>query len=265
MTYSSHRLEVGRGLVLKVVGVLDLAGSPDALVSRVVDQRSRPLALVVRVLLHGLGPGAASRNIVALGVGNGRRDPVTILLIIPVLRLLSLGVRNGERLIDEPVLGHSSLLIDNLEGRILIPILRLLSLRVGNARLVNPVVRLGVLGVVNLRGRVDSWGEVLEEAASLDLLTVLLNDKCVVWVDDEGVQLSSLDDAGRGGGIEVLLLILASLGVLVVEDEVNLVGVAALVRTEHDDVGRSIGELLLVKSLVVTEELKVSTTALEAV
>lgn len=61
----------------------------------------------------------------------------------------------------------------------------------------------------------------------------------------------------------MLLLVFASLGVLVVEDEVNFVGVATLVRTKHDDVGRGVAELLLVKSLVVTQELHVSTTALE--
>jgi hypothetical protein len=51
----------------------------------------------------------------------------------------------------------------------------------------------------------------------------------------------------------------------VVEDEVDLVGVAALVRTKHDHVRSGVGELLLVKSLVVSEELHVGTTALEAV
>jgi hypothetical protein len=79
----------------------------------------------------------------------------------------------------------------------------------------------------------------------------------------------------------MLLLILAGLGVLVSEDEVNLipldhvisemqscpylVGGTALVRAEHDDVGRSIGELLGVKCLVVLEQLHVRTTALQAV
>ena len=62
----------------------------------------------------------------------------------------------------------------------------------------------------------------------------------------------------------MLLLVLASLGVLVAEDEVDLVGGAALVGTEHDDVGRSVGELLGVEGLVVLEELHVGTTALEA-
>jgi hypothetical protein len=46
---------------------------------------------------------------------------------------------------------------------------------------------------------------------------------------------------------------------------VDLVGVAALVGTKHDHVGRGVGELLLVKGLVVSEELQVGATALEAV
>jgi hypothetical protein len=44
-----------------------------------------------------------------------------------------------------------------------------------------------------------------------------------------------------------------------------LVGSTALVGTKHDDVGRSVGELLSVESCVVLEELHVRTTALKAV
>jgi hypothetical protein len=44
-----------------------------------------------------------------------------------------------------------------------------------------------------------------------------------------------------------------------------LVGRAALIGAEHDDVGGSVGELLSVESLVVLEQLHVSTTALQAV
>lgn len=49
----------------------------------------------------------------------------------------------------------------------------------------------------------------------------------------------------------MLLLILLSLGVLVAEDEVDLVGSATLVRAEHNDVRRGVGKLLLVQGLVV--------------
>ncbi|GKT83306.1 hypothetical protein Ct61P_01156 [Colletotrichum tofieldiae] len=211
-------------------------------------------------LLNGvlLLEGTTARGLGALGVGDGRGDPVTILLLVPVLGLLGLGVGNGQGLILKPVLGLGGLLINNLEGRVLIPVLGLLGLGVGDAGLVNPVLRLGVLGVVNLLLRVDGGGEVLEKGAGLDLLAVLLDDEGVVGVDNEGVELGGLDDASGGGRGEVLLLVLARLGVLVVEDEVDLVGVAALVRTKHDHVGGGVGELLLVKSLVLTEELELN-------
>ena len=63
----------------------------------------------------------------------------------------------------------------------------------------------------------------------------------------------------------MLLLVLASLWVLVVDDEVDLVGGTALVGTEHDNVGGDVGELILVKSFVVTEKLQVSSTTFETI
>lgn len=47
------------------------------------------------------------------------------------------------------------------------------------------------------------------------------------------------------GLLGVLLLILASLGVLVAEDEVQLVVLAALVWSEHDGVGSLVNKLIL--------------------
>lgn len=46
------------------------------------------------------------------------------------------------------------------------------SIRVRDALRVNPVLGLRILGVVNLRGRVDRRVEVLKEAASVVALTV---------------------------------------------------------------------------------------------
>lgn len=95
------------GQILEVDGVGNLAGSPLALVFGVVDERSEPLALVVRVGLvrsesnerqsrsqlvnrcHLRLPRTASRGLVALGVANLGGNPVTILLVIPFLGLLS--------------------------------------------------------------------------------------------------------------------------------------------------------------------------------
>jgi hypothetical protein len=79
----------------------------------------------------------------------------------------------------------------------------------------------------------------------------------------------------------VLLLILAGLGVLVLENEVDLfrmsiwlpagnfstdlVGSAAFIRPKHDDIGRSVGELFRMKRLVVLEEFHVCTPTFETV
>lgn len=265
VTYSSHGLKVGRSLILEVVGVLDLARSPGSLVGGVVHEGSSPLALEVGVRLHGLGPGSAASCLGALGVGHRGGDPVAVLLIIPILGLLGLGVSDGQGLALEPALGLDSLLVKDLEGRILVPVLGLLGLGVGDAGLVDPVIGLGVLGVVNLLGGVHRRGKVLKEGASPDLIPILVDGVGVVGVDDEGVELRRLDNLGARRGPQVLLLILASLGVLVVEDKVDLVGVTALVGTEHDDVGGRVGELVLVEGLVIAEELHVGATALEPV
>lgn len=221
-TYSADGLEVGRGLVLEVVGVGNLLGSPDTLVRRVVDEGSGPLALVGRVLLHRRLPLAATRDFIALGVGNGRRNPVTVLLVIPVLRLLGLGVRNSGGLILKPVFRLGSLLIDNLKWRVLVPVLGLGSLGVSDAGLVNPVFGLCVVGVINLRVGVDGGSEVLQESTVANGLAVDLHLEALVGLDDEGVKAGGLYDTGHGRVLEVLLLILASLGVLVAEDEVDL-------------------------------------------
>lgn len=168
-------------------------------------------------------------------------------------------------LVLEPVLGLLSLLVDDLEWCLLVPVLGLLGLGVGDFGLINPGVWLAVLLVVNLLRRVEGWGEVLKKAALLYLLAVLSDGKGVVGVDNEGVELRGLGDLSGRWGVHVLLLVFAGLGVLVVDDEVNLVRVAALVGAKHDHVRRRVGELLLVKGLVVSEELQVGTSALKAV
>jgi hypothetical protein len=54
-------------------------------------------------------------------------------------------------------------------------------------------------------------------------LAVDLDLEAVVGLHDKSVEARRLDDARHGRVLEVLLLVLASLGVLVSEDEVNLV------------------------------------------
>ena len=222
ITYSANGLELSRSLVLKVVGVLNLARSPDTLVGWVVDEWSGPLALVGIVLLHRRLPLAAARDFVTLGVRNRRRDPVAVLLIVPIFGLLSLWVRNGGGFVLKPVLGLGGLLVNNLERRVLVPVLGLGGLGVGDAGIINPVFRLLIVGVVDLLVGVDRGSEVLEEGAVADGLAVDLNFEAVVGLHDQSVEGGSSNDAGHGRVLEVLLLILAGLGVLVAEDEVNL-------------------------------------------
>lgn len=76
-----------RLLVLEECGVGDLARGPLALVCRVVDHRSRPLATPERVDLERTLPFTATGRFSALGVGDSRRIPVTVFLVVPFLRL----------------------------------------------------------------------------------------------------------------------------------------------------------------------------------
>ena len=220
--YSAHGLKVGRGLVLEVGRVGDLARLPDALVGRVVNHRSGPLALIFRVLLHRRGPFTTSGDFLALGVGNSGRDPVTILLVIPVLGLFSFGVRNADRFILEPVFGLGSVLINNLVGSILVPVVRLGGFRVRNLGVINPVGRLLVLGIVDLLLWVNRRAEVLKEGAILDRLAVNQDLEGLIGLDNQSVQAGELGGTSSRRSLEMLLLIFAGLGVLVTEDEVNL-------------------------------------------
>lgn len=80
----------------------------------------------------------------------------------------------------------------------------------------------------------------------------------------------------------MLLLVIASPGILVPEDKVDLRSIsagvlgymdhtaylvrgAALVRTKHDDVRRCVREFLGVKSLVILKKLQVRSTTFETV
>lgn len=221
-TNGTHGLKIGWGLVLEVVGVGDLAGSPRALVGRVVNHGGRPLALVGGVLLHGASPLAAARDVGALGVGNGGRNPVAVFLVIPVLGLLGLGIGDAGGLILQPVLGLLSFLIGDLVRGVLIPVLGLGGLRVRDLHLIDPVGGLLVLGVINFLLRVDGGVEVLQKASLLDGFAVDQDLEGLVRLDNKSVERGDLGGARDGGSLEVLLLILAGLGVLVTEDKVDL-------------------------------------------
>lgn len=79
-------------------------------------KRSAPFALVSWVRLLWSDPGTAARCLLALGVGDARRDPVAVVLVGPLLGLLGIRVGNGSGLVYEPALGHLCLVVLNLEG-----------------------------------------------------------------------------------------------------------------------------------------------------
>ena len=201
-TYSAHRLELGRCLVLEVIRVSDLLWRPDTLVCWVINILRSPLALVGRVLLGWSLPFTAARDFLTFGVWYHRWNPITIFLIIPIFWLLSLWVWDHGRLILKPVVGLSGFLVDDLKRCVLIPIFRLLSFWVRNFGLVNPVCGLGVFGVIDFLVRVYGWREVLEEAALLARLAVDLDFKLVVFVNDERIEVrGSLGDFGWWGAL----------------------------------------------------------------
>jgi hypothetical protein len=114
-----------RIVILEVVGVGDLPWSPFSLVIGVVDHWGIPLAPVGRVGLHWLLPLTTPSSISTLGVGNGRSNPIAILLLIPLLGLLRVGVRDSLGFIIEPALRLDGILVDNLVGSVVIPVIRL--------------------------------------------------------------------------------------------------------------------------------------------
>ena len=93
------------------------------------------------------------------------------------------GVGNEFGLIVEPALRLDGLLVDDLVGSVLVPVLGLSSLGIRDLLLVNPVLRLLILGIVDLLVGVDSGSEVLEEVATVVALAVVENVVGVVRAD----------------------------------------------------------------------------------
>ena len=110
------------GVILEVTGVGDLSWGPLSLVLGVVDHRSVPLALEQRIDLQWLLPLTTPGDISTLGVGNGWSDPVTVLLLVPFLRLLGVGVRDGQGFVVEPALRLGGFLVDDFVGSVFIPV-----------------------------------------------------------------------------------------------------------------------------------------------
>jgi hypothetical protein len=76
---------------------------------------------------------------------------------------LSLGVRDGDRLILQPAIRLLGGLVGDGLGCVLVPLLRLDGLRVGDLGRLDPVLGLDVGRVVNLLLGVDRGREVVEE------------------------------------------------------------------------------------------------------
>eukprot|EP00756_Hemistasia_phaeocysticola_P019617 Hpha_TRINITY_DN15673_c3_g1::TRINITY_DN15673_c3_g1_i1::g.97975::m.97975 len=202
-------------LVLNVLGVGDALGRPHTLVRGVRDTLGLPLALELRVRDLGGLPG-------------------TVVLLIPVLRLLGLRVRDRLRLVA-PVRG-----------------LRVLG--VVHLSVVHPVTGLRVRGVVDLLRLQER--PVLLEGSGLLLLTIDLHLVGAVVVDDRGVHV--VQAVVHRAGLLLPQQVLA----LVVKDQVDLLGVTADVGTEHHPVRRLTVELLRLERLL--HHLDVTTTAVDA-
>jgi hypothetical protein len=112
-------------VILEVTGVGDLSWGPFSLVLGVVDHWSVPLALEGRVGLQWPRPLATPRGISALGVGNSWSDPVTILLVVPLLGFLRVGIRDSLRFVIEPSFGLDGILVNDLVRSVFIPVVRL--------------------------------------------------------------------------------------------------------------------------------------------
>mmetsp|Transcript_14862 Transcript_14862/g.40055 ORF Transcript_14862/g.40055 Transcript_14862/m.40055 type:complete len:357 (+) Transcript_14862:459-1529(+) len=216
----AHKLQVVEGIQLSVglvVGVVNLGGLPLALVVGVLDLLGLPSALELRVGDHG-------------------RLPSTILLVVPVLRLLGIGVRNG--------------------GLNLIPVFGLLVVGVLNLLLLIPVLGLLGTGVLDLlRGH---HVPVLLQGTRCHLFQVNEHLVGVVWLHDEGVHMREL----VGLSLDVLLdeVVRAVLG----EDDVHLArGEAADVGAEHDGVRGLSTKGLHLRGTGLRDELHVATTAVQ--
>mmetsp|Transcript_22784 Transcript_22784/g.68289 ORF Transcript_22784/g.68289 Transcript_22784/m.68289 type:complete len:326 (+) Transcript_22784:912-1889(+) len=192
-----------RELRLRRVGLVrDHRVDPRALVIRVFDHRRFPLALVLRIINHG-------------------RLPLAVFFFVPILGRLRLGV--GDL------------------GRDVVVALGLGGLGVGDLLRVDPVLGLGLVGVLDLlvreRPAVDDVARGLGDLVEEDLVGAVL-------LEDERVQVRELVLVRV---VQLDLLLLEQILAAVLEDEVDARDVvAAEVGAEHDGVGRVAAEGLAV-------------------
>mmetsp|Transcript_50581 Transcript_50581/g.158024 ORF Transcript_50581/g.158024 Transcript_50581/m.158024 type:complete len:350 (-) Transcript_50581:117-1166(-) len=233
-----------------VVGVVDLGGVPFALVGRVADGRALPL----------------SASYLALRVVNDWGFPVSILLVIPVIRLLGIGIRNTQRLVVVPPTRLLGVSVLDVLRESLIPVSGLAGLGIIHLGFIDPIRRLDVIRVVDLLGRVHRRVHVLEQAALHLALHVHKDLERVVRADDKRVQVSHLVGCTAcWRPLGMLLLPLLRHGVLVLKDEVNLVGAPATIRPEHDGVSEVVIKLLQLLGRVLLQQLDVRAVARQPV
>mmetsp|Transcript_50053 Transcript_50053/g.95610 ORF Transcript_50053/g.95610 Transcript_50053/m.95610 type:complete len:294 (-) Transcript_50053:353-1234(-) len=261
--HRAHQANVlERGLVIIVLRVGDLRRLPRALVLRVVNHGRVPLAFVLWVGNHGRCPLAAAGlagRIVDLG-----SLPFAVLLLVPVYRHLRLRIINQLWRILLPILGHGGFRVLDLFGGVLVPVVRLHRVRVVNASGVDPVLRLGLGGIIDLCGGVDGRLKILKQATVRTDFAIHQHLVCVVLLQNDGVQVRELVHLQRGRLEQVLLLNFAGLGTLVTKDEVNLVGVPALVRAKHDAVWCVTVEFGQLQRVRVGKQLDICAAALQA-
>ena len=221
-THRAYRLKVRWCLILEVVWVGNLSWGPNSLVRWVVNVFGCPFTFILRILLGWLLPFTAAGSFLTFGVWYAWWDPISVFLIIPIFRLLSLWVWDHRGLVLKPVVRLCGFLVDDFIWCILIPVFWFCGFRVRDSCFINPVLRLGILGIINLFFGVHCWSEVLEKATLFHFLSINVDDEGLIRIYNQSVQRAGLDNASHWCALEMLLLVLSSLWILVLENKVNL-------------------------------------------
>jgi hypothetical protein len=92
-----------------------------------------------------------------------------------------------------------------------------------------------------------------ERLANCDLPSVenaTIKKKGENILDNQGVEVGERVHHGHGGRLEVLLLVCTGDGVLVAENEVDLVGTSTLVGSKHDGIFQDVDKRSAIERLV---------------